>query len=61
MREWAKWVSEFGARPKARTGISMKSVKSSLYERLATQANNNNEYDYKMTALVKVKNEYLTK
>ena len=54
-------MHHFGARPKARTGISMKSIKSSLYERLATQANNNNEYDYKMTALVKVKNEYLTK
>ena len=39
----------------------MKSVKSSLYERLATQANNDNEYDHEMTALVKVKNEYLTK
>ena len=46
-------MHHFGARPKARTGISMKSVKSSLYERLATQANNDNEYDHEMIGIGK--------
>ena len=46
-------MHHFDARPKARTGISMKSVKSSLYERLATQANNDNGYDHEMIGIGK--------